>query len=52
MKNPGHKDYVDVLFNEKITRHKMKRFWSKSHRIGTYDVCKIFFLALMIKDAY
>ena len=21
----------------------MKRFWSKSHRIGTYDVCKIFF---------
>ena len=21
----------------------MKRFWSKSHRIGTYDVCKISF---------
>ena len=24
-------------------RHKMKRIQSKLHRIGTYDVCKIYF---------
>ena len=23
-----------------MMRHKMKRFQSKLHRIGTYDVCK------------
>ena len=34
-------DVIDVLFNKKMTRHKMKRTQSKLHRIGTYDVCKI-----------
>ena len=36
-----HKKYVDVLFNKKIIRDKIKRIQSKLHRIGTYDVCKI-----------
>ena len=36
-----HKGFVDVLFNEKVIRHNMKRIQSKLHRIGTYDVCKI-----------
>ena len=35
-----HKEFVDVLFNEKVIRHNMKRIPSKLHRIGTY-VCKI-----------
>ena len=33
--------YTDILFNKKMIRLKMKRIQSKSHRIGTYDVCKI-----------
>ena len=36
-----HKGFVDVLLNEKVIRHNMKRIQSKLHRIGTYDVCKI-----------
>ena len=35
--------YIDVLFNIKIMKHKMKRIQSKLHKIGTYDVCKISF---------
>ena len=41
VKKIRHKEFVDVLFNKKIIRHKMKRIRSKVHRIGTYDVCKI-----------
>ena len=40
-KKIGHKKYVDVLFNKKIIRDKMKRIQSKLHKIGTYEVCKI-----------
>ena len=40
-KNIRHKEFVDVLFNEKVIRYNMKRIQSKLHRIGTYDVCKI-----------
>ena len=35
------KTYVDVLFNKKIIRDKMKRIQSKLHKIGTYELCKI-----------
>ena len=35
--------YIDVLFNIKIVKHKMKRIQSKLHKIGNYDVCKISF---------
>ena len=34
-------EYKDVLFNEKIKRHKMKLIRSKKHKIGTYDVNEI-----------
>ena len=37
VKNIIHKEYLDVLFNKNIIRHKMKRTQSKLHRIGTYD---------------
>ena len=33
--------FIDVLFNEKIIRHKMKRLQSKKHKLGTYKVEKI-----------
>ena len=35
-------DIKNFLFNKKIMKHKMKRIQSKLHRIGTYDVCKIY----------
>ena len=41
VKNIRHEEYIDVLFNKKMMRHKMKRIQVKFHRIGTYDVCKI-----------
>ena len=33
--------YRDVLFNEKIIRHKMKRIQSKKHKLGTYENDKV-----------
>ena len=33
--------FKDVLFNEKIIRHKMKRIQSKKHKLGTYEIGKI-----------
>ena len=33
--------FVDVLFNGKIIRHKMKRIQSKKHKLGTYEIDKI-----------
>ena len=31
----------DVLFNEKIIRHKKKRIRNKKHKLGTYEINKI-----------
>ena len=33
--------FKDVLFNEKIIRHKMKRIQSKKHKLGTSEINKI-----------
>ena len=38
---PCEYEYDDVLFNEKIMRHKMERIQSKLHKFGTYNVWKI-----------
>ena len=35
-----HKEYLNVLINKNMIRHKMKRIQSKLDKIGTY-VCKI-----------
>ena len=35
--------FKDVLFNKKISRHKMKRIQSKKHKLGTYEINKISF---------
>ena len=36
-----HNEYVDVLFNKKVVRHKLKRIQSVLHEIGTCDINKI-----------
>ena len=36
-----HKEYVDVLFNKKVVRHKMKRILSEKHNIGSYVINKV-----------
>ena len=36
-----HKEFVDVLFNRKVLRHKMKRILSEKHNVGTYLINKI-----------
>ena len=33
--------FKDVLFNEKIIRHKMKIIQRKRHKLGTYEIYKI-----------
>ena len=33
--------YIDVFFNKKVVRHKMKRIQSKLYETGTYDINKI-----------
>ena len=52
VRNIGHEEYINVLFNKKMMRHKMKRIQSKLHRIGTYDSVKFLCFVLMIKDTY
>ena len=37
----SHKEYKDVLLNNRCLRHSMKRIQSKDHRIGTYEINKI-----------
>ena len=34
-------EFKDTLFNEKIIRHKMRRFLGKKHKMGTYEINKI-----------
>ena len=36
-----HGEYLDVLFNKKVVRHKMKRIQSELNKIGTYDINKL-----------
>ena len=33
--------FKDVLFNEKIIRHKTKRIQNKKHKLGMYEIDKI-----------
>ena len=33
--------FKDILFNEKIIRHRMNRIQSKKHKLGTYEIEKI-----------
>ena len=38
----SHNEYKDVLMNKKCLRHSMDRIQSKDHKIGTYEINKIF----------
>ena len=42
--------FKDALFNEKIIIHKMKTIQSKKHKLGTFEIDKISFHVLTIKD--
>ena len=33
-------EFQDTLFNQKITRHKMRRIQRKKHKLGTYEIDK------------
>ena len=35
-----HDEYLDVLFNKTVVRHKIQRIQSILHGIGTYDIIK------------
>ena len=52
IKNIRHKEYIDVLFNKKIIRHRMKTIQSQLHKIGTYDVCKTSWSCFDERDTY
>ena len=39
-----HSEYKNVLLNRKCLRHLINRFHSKNHRIGTYEINKIYTL--------
>ena len=39
-----HKEYVDVLFNKKVLRHKMKRVLIEKHNIGSYVINRTYIL--------
>ena len=45
----SHGEYKDVLPNNKYLRHSMYTIQSKNQRIGTYDIKKFLYNALMIK---
>ena len=39
----SHREYEDVLFDNKYLRHSMNRIQSKDHRIGTYEISESYF---------
>ena len=43
VENIKHEEYLDVLLNRGVLKHKMKLIQSKLHKIGTHDVSKIYF---------
>ena len=45
----SHNEQKDVLLNGKCLRHSMSRIQREDHIIGTYEITKTFFYALIIK---
>ena len=35
-------DFKDALFNKNIIKHKIKRIQAKKHKIGSYEIDKLF----------
>ena len=42
----SHNEYKDILLNKKYLRHLMNRIQSKDHKIGTYEIKKIYLTCL------
>ena len=38
----SHNEYKDVLLNKKCSRYSVNRIQSKDHRVGTYEIIKIY----------
>ena len=36
------KKFKNILFNKKIMRHQMRRIQAKNHKLGTYEINKMF----------
>ena len=45
-------EFKDTLLNKKVLRHKMGRIQGKKHKMGTYEINKIFLSVLMTKDLF
>ena len=45
----SHSEYKDLFLNKKCLRHSMNRIQSKDHKIGTSEIKKFLYHALMIK---
>ena len=52
IKNKRHREYIDVLFNKKMTRHKIKEFKVNYMKLKLGMFIKFLCLVLMIKDMY
>ena len=52
IKNKRHREYIDVLFNKKMTRHKIKEFKVNYVKLKLVMFIKFLCLVLMIKDMY
>ena len=42
----SHDEHKDVLWNKKCLRHSINRIQRKDHRIGTYEINKIYLSSL------
>ena len=52
VKNIRHKEFVDVLFNKKMMRQKMKEFKGNCIKLELMMFVKFLCLVFMIKDTY
>ena len=52
IKNKRHREYINVLFNKKMTRHKIKEFKVNYMKLKLVMFIKFLCLVLMIKDMY
>ena len=48
----NHQHYLDVLSENKISHHRMKTIRSDCHQISSYEINKISYLLLMIRDIF
>ena len=52
VKQMNHKEYINILIEKKWVRHEMQRIQSKSHKVRTYHINKIYLSYLMARGRY